>query len=1824
MRIFRRALSCLTVFAVVLGLLPTVSPHAAAAAGDGISAMAAGGFSITQSAEWDKNSADKTLANVKLEVSSNLELQKPKDVVFVIDHGALEALDIWKDEAKTIARTLSSVPGTRYALVSFSSSAETKLDFTTSVSQFSAAVDTIERWKNSNPYAAFLAAKQLIDNRGDKSQKACIVLIGHGRFNINFLKAKQLTREIKNSVPIYGLYYKGNGEEVDTSMVSQLCSVVNTDGGIAAAIGESKIYDYLTVTAQLDTGKFKPISGGTAADGTITFRIPNYQMGQLLKLSFSGVLLNRSEIGTIHTAGTATVALIGELKAAAPGVSLSRSGLYVTYDANGANSGTAPVDHTPYVANDEVIVRSANLQKEGWHFSGWAHPNLNLGTSEGESFNITGDTTLKASWGRAYVKLSTSTIGTEIHGTHMLSRNEIISKYKDENGNDTSFYNASYWSNIQTITLHDFVDIPEDRVAQWDITNTRTGDDEYAVMAWIVQNTGDGRKYNLHIGGRGGLTAPQSCYRLFWACPFSEINGLEYLDTSNTTDMNDMFYHCFNVQALNIANWDVSNVESMRFMFYNCMQLSSLKIFKLTDSRVLLMESMFSNCWNLQSLDVADWNVSNVTDMSNMFLSCQRLSFLNVADWNVSNVTNMKGMFNECFKLPSLDVSGWDVSKVRNMENMFSDCLQLQFTPSNLSGWDVSNVTNMHSMFANCHDLSSLDLANWNMQKVNDISLMFYGCSKLTGLNTEKLTVAINCHIDSWREGADSLPQEIGIFDTDDKPLGEVSGSASGTAASLYEESDVREDEFFTEDDLNLPEDEVFSSDILNEPKALAVDPDALDEHRRPVFANKKIGIWDCGEVTTEQRIEYSLELQYLNDENSSGGASGILEVTNQIPEDLTYNGDAAISGVQRIESGDLGDTKGTVVKAVSVDANNVLTFTVDGLSAGAKYVVTYSCTTPAAAPAAYTEFLNRAYVNDRGLNDQADPVLHYMNRKPSNMLQVRYKYASPFPTGENPPPSQSCPPNTQISLPVPSAPGWEFLGWNTMGNPGDAYIDINNPYTIDNPTTFTGFWHESPELNVKIDYSFDSDSERPPDADAILNMMLENWPVEFPANYTAGAPKPFIPDGYAFEWIYPEKLTVTENDRFNVLTPDDWENQTIPIKGKWTRIPYPVQYQYDGNAPADASPLPASEHHAWDEPVEAADNPPDTATHIFMGWIADGDDITFDSDGRFIMPKRPVTFTGNWVPRPVTPTPIREVKINPNGGTWNGTDAESVLPREEYDQGIEKPLKTNADFIGWDEDPTDPDFELVVTARWEERTPSFTVTFDARGGTPVPDTQTVADGGTATAPVTAPARTGCSFTGWFTEPACQNKWNFDTPVTADLTLYAGWDPLSSTSFTVAFDARGGAPVPDTQTVADGGTAARPGSLPVRAGYRFTGWFTEPACQNEWDFSTPVTADLTLYAGWDPLPAVSYTITASARGGGSISPAGKISVAANGDASFSIRPDDGYEVEQILVDGVNISADGDYTFRNVSADHSIEVIFRPVISSPRRARPAPPEERPAPQTHGAYLYGCGDGLFRPDDGITRGQTAQLFFNLLEDQTAAPASAFSDVPDSLWCARAVCAVDALGIMDGTGGGHFSPDAEITRAEFIAAAMRFLKKPAAADCPFSDVSLGDWFYPYVSGAAALGWIGGYPDGSFRPHSSISRAEVTVVMNRVLGRAADTPFIDLHRSGLPRFPDVAPDHWAFYEIMESVTPHSFYINGNSENWERLLSQPLLFFRRAYRAHRKALTAYRICAPSLKKPIKLQNAVFHMINRHSAPQHVIFGNENNKGTASRDACIS
>ncbi len=90
------------------------------------------------------------------------------------------------------------------------------------------------------------------------------------------------------------------------------------------------------------------------------------------------------------------------------------------------------------------------------------------------------------------------------------------------------------------------------------------------------------------------------------------------------------------------------------------------------------------------------------------------------------------------------------------------------------------------------------------------------------------------------------------------------------------------------------------------------------------------------------------------------------------------------------------------------------------------------------------------------------------------------------------------------------------------------------------------------------------------------------------------------------------------------------------------------------------------------------------------------------------------------------------------------------------------------------------------------------------------------------------------------------------------------------------------------------------------------------------------------------------------------------------------------------------------------------------------------------------------------------------------------------------------------------------------------------PDISENPFSDVSERDWFYSAVTGSTQYGWITGYTDGTFRPGNTITRSEVTAIVNRMLCRSADKNYVDSHADTLRQFVDLRSSYWAYHHIM------------------------------------------------------------------------------------------
>ena len=294
---------------------------------------------------------------------------------------------------------------------------------------------------------------------------------------------------------------------------------------------------------------------------------------------------------------------------------------------------------------------------------------------------------------------------------------------------------------------------------------------------------------------------------------------------------------------------------------------------------------------------------------------------------------------------------------------------------------------------------------------------------------------------------------------------------------------------------------------------------------------------------------------------------------------------------------------------------------------------------------------------------------------------------------------------------------------------------------------------------------------------------------------------------------------------------------------------------------------------------------------------------------------------------------------------------------------------------------------------------------------------------------------------------------------------------------TLTFDTMGGSKIAP-ETVRHGLTVAKPKD-PVNGGYIFDGWYTDKTFRHRYDFSTPLTEDITIYAKWF----------------------------------------------LIVLPGVTVKKN---TPKLNTADHF------------------------------AYVQGYPDGTVKPAGNITRAETAAILFRLMDEGSRktyySTTSGFRDVASSSWYNTYVATLNNAGVITDSSNGYFRPNEAITRAELAAMLAKFSETTGAANY-FNDVSAKYWAANAIAICAKLGWINGYPDGTFRPDKNVTRAELMAMINRATGRAPKSA--DAFLPGMKTWIDNTSDKWYYLDVQEATNSHSYTVKG-SETWTALTSDP------------------------------------------------------------------
>ena len=423
--------------------------------------------------------------------------------------------------------------------------------------------------------------------------------------------------------------------------------------------------------------------------------------------------------------------------------------------------------------------------------------------------------------------------------------------------------------------------------------------------------------------------------------------------------------------------------------------------------------------------------------------------------------------------------------------------------------------------------------------------------------------------------------------------------------------------------------------------------------------------------------------------------------------------------------------------------------------------------------------------------------------------------------------------------------------------------------------------------------------------------------------------------------------------------------------------------------------------------------------------------------------------------------------------------------------------------------------------------------------------------------PTMVPEREGYIFKGWASSAeASVAMFQPGKTITVQSgepskTLYALWE---LNSYTVTFNADNGTEAAIT-TVKHGQTVAEP-TAPTKAGYNFDGWFLNGV---EFDFTTAIESDITLTAQWTKRSSggsgsssrdYDYTLRYVTNGGKAIASETKSKSWTKDYEDLPMPTRAGYRFDGWYYDSA--------LKKEVTGD--VKVNSRTVTLYAGWTGSSVPDSLNG-EDHFAYVQGYADGTVRPNTPVTRAQVATILFRLLDESVRkeylTESNTFTDVAANYWANTAISTMANMGVFKGRTADRFDPNAPITRGEFAAVCARFDDSKVKTTETYSDIN-GYWAANEILRAAALGWVQGYQDGSYRPNNSITRAQVVTMINRVLCRMPEEN-ADLLK-GMSSFTDCAEDDWCYLAIQEATNSHDYKTKSGSihEKWTDLNTAP------------------------------------------------------------------
>ena len=272
------------------------------------------------------------------------------------------------------------------------------------------------------------------------------------------------------------------------------------------------------------------------------------------------------------------------------------------------------------------------------------------------------------------------------------------------------------------------------------------GENEYGIYGgwgtpdWVWKNPNVANVTKVVFDPAFANARPTKCNEWFQNyVNLTSIEGIEYLNTSQVTDMHNMFYNCYHLQTTDFSGFDTRKVKDMSNMFYNCGSLKSLDISNFNTSEVTDMRNMFYHCIGLTSLDLSHFNTSKVSIMISMFQLCSNLLSVNLSGWDTRNVGSMDHMFEKCISLKTLDLSGFDTrEKTCAMDDMFNTCKELTTIFVSDKFAVGTRGTGDGTMFLECKKLKGANDFDKNKTGIDNANYKTGYFTKLVGKNGDE------------------------------------------------------------------------------------------------------------------------------------------------------------------------------------------------------------------------------------------------------------------------------------------------------------------------------------------------------------------------------------------------------------------------------------------------------------------------------------------------------------------------------------------------------------------------------------------------------------------------------------------------------------------------------------------------------------------------------------------------------------------------------------------------------------------------------------------------------------------------------------------------------------------------------------------------------------------------------------------------------------------------------------------------------------------------------------------------------------------------------